>query len=136
MISKCGGFGLKSIQKLVIFIHLKLWVAVARHNFKWLKIKLDNLAGKWLTIITVVVSAQRVDILPLQKTRDVAPVLGSYRATAGDDDPASAQHLPGTAPTLGRRLVLVGYVISQHDFILRAFSCQASQVVAIADIHP
>ena len=24
---------------LLIFSHLKLWVAVARHNFKWLKIK-------------------------------------------------------------------------------------------------
>ena len=27
-------------QICVIFSHLKLWVAVARHNFKWLKIKI------------------------------------------------------------------------------------------------
>ena len=87
-------------------------------------------------MITVVVSAQRVDILPLHKTRDVAPVLRWCRATAGDDDPAQAQHCSCTILTLGQRLVLVGYVISQHDFILRAFPCQASQVVTIADIDP
>ena len=35
-------------QILVIFTHLKLWVAVARHNFKWEEFKLDNVAGKAL----------------------------------------------------------------------------------------
>ena len=25
------------VQMYVIFIHLKLWVAAARHNFKWVK---------------------------------------------------------------------------------------------------
>ena len=30
---------LSKIKKIrVIFTHLKLWVAVARHNFKWFKI--------------------------------------------------------------------------------------------------
>ena len=33
----------------VIFTHLKLWVAVARHSFKWLINKLYNLAGQRLT---------------------------------------------------------------------------------------
>ena len=28
----------------VIVTHLKLWVAIARHNFKWMKNKLFNLA--------------------------------------------------------------------------------------------
>ena len=31
-------FGIELLQILVIFTHLKLWVAVARHNFKWVKI--------------------------------------------------------------------------------------------------
>ena len=29
----------------VIFTHLKLWIAVARHNFMWVKIEYINLAG-------------------------------------------------------------------------------------------
>ena len=33
----------------VIFTHLKLWVAVARHNFKWVKNKMYNLARQRLT---------------------------------------------------------------------------------------
>ena len=33
-------FGFKLISVLVIFPHLKLCVAVARHNFKWVKIKI------------------------------------------------------------------------------------------------
>ena len=31
-------------QIWIIFTHLKLWVAVARHNFKWVKIKQFNFA--------------------------------------------------------------------------------------------
>ena len=30
-------FRLKLLQKWAIFSHLKFWVAVARHNFKWVK---------------------------------------------------------------------------------------------------
>ena len=30
-------FGLKLYIFLVIFTYLKLWIAVARHNFKWVK---------------------------------------------------------------------------------------------------
>ena len=30
--------GLK-LYKQILFTHLKLWVAVARHNFKWVKVK-------------------------------------------------------------------------------------------------
>ena len=32
--------GLKFEQIWVIFTHLKMWVAVANHNFKWVKIKI------------------------------------------------------------------------------------------------
>ena len=32
-------FGLKLSKICTIFIDLKLWVAVARHNFKWVEIK-------------------------------------------------------------------------------------------------
>ena len=35
---------------LVIFTHLKLWVAVARHNFKWVKIVIINVALQGLTL--------------------------------------------------------------------------------------
>ena len=31
-------FLIQSQIKQIVFIHLKLWVAVARHNFKWVKI--------------------------------------------------------------------------------------------------
>ena len=31
-------FGLKFLKIWVIFGHLKLWIAVARRNFKWMKI--------------------------------------------------------------------------------------------------
>ena len=34
-----------------IFTHLKLWVAVASHNFKWVKNKFKNLAGEGLSIV-------------------------------------------------------------------------------------
>ena len=30
----------------VIFVHLKLWIAVARHKFKWLKILINQLIRK------------------------------------------------------------------------------------------
>ena len=30
-------------QEWVILIHLRLWIAVARHNLKWLKIKINEL---------------------------------------------------------------------------------------------
>ena len=40
-----------------IFTHLKLWVAVARHNFKWVKIRIIkfsalsvNAGSKWANI--------------------------------------------------------------------------------------
>ena len=33
-------FGLKIKQMWAIFSHLKLWVAVARHNFKWVEIQI------------------------------------------------------------------------------------------------
>ena len=33
------------------FTHLKLWIASARHNFKWVKFKLNNLAVKGLNRI-------------------------------------------------------------------------------------
>ena len=31
--------------------HLKLWIASARHNFKWVKVPIFNLAGKGLTLV-------------------------------------------------------------------------------------
>ena len=33
-------FIIELVQMWVIFKHLKLWVAVARHNLKWVKIKI------------------------------------------------------------------------------------------------
>ena len=33
-------------QIWVIFTHLKLWIATAIHNFKWVKIKINYLSGK------------------------------------------------------------------------------------------
>ena len=36
-------FTLKLNNYRVIFTHLKLWVAVARHNFKWVKFELFDL---------------------------------------------------------------------------------------------
>ena len=36
-------------QIWIIFTHLKLWIASARHNFKWVKIQIDNLAVKGLS---------------------------------------------------------------------------------------
>ena len=42
-------FGSQIKQISVIFTHLKLWVAVARHNFKWVKIE-KKLAGYGLIL--------------------------------------------------------------------------------------
>ena len=36
------------LQILIIFTHLKLWIASARHNFKWWKFQLNNLGVKGL----------------------------------------------------------------------------------------
>ena len=38
----------KSLQIKLIFSHLKLWIAAARHNFKWLKIYIS-----WLSALRV-----------------------------------------------------------------------------------
>ena len=43
----------------VIFTHLKLWIAVARHNFKLVKITSDNLAGKGLATRAIRVPVTR-----------------------------------------------------------------------------
>ena len=32
-------------QIWIIFTHLKLWIASARHNFKWVKTKIDQFGG-------------------------------------------------------------------------------------------
>ena len=40
-------FGIKLNKYDIIFTHLKLWVAVARHNFKWVKIKIINCYWEW-----------------------------------------------------------------------------------------
>ena len=37
-------FGLKFLQIWVISTHLKLWMAAARHNFKWVEIYIFNVA--------------------------------------------------------------------------------------------
>ena len=34
-------------QIWIIFTHLKLWIASARHNFKWEKKQFKQLGGKW-----------------------------------------------------------------------------------------
>ena len=44
----------KLLQIEVIFSHLKLWIAVARHNFKWLKIKIEHLTQNPMGQATVV----------------------------------------------------------------------------------
>ena len=35
-----------SCQILIIFTHLKLWIASARHNFKWVKIQIELFGGE------------------------------------------------------------------------------------------
>ena len=45
---------LHCFQKWIIFIHLKLWIASARHNFKWVKIQIDNLAVTGLRQVTLI----------------------------------------------------------------------------------
>ena len=41
-------FDLKLLQIWVIFTHLELWVVVARHNYKWVKNDIFNLAPQVL----------------------------------------------------------------------------------------
>ena len=36
-------------QIRIIFTHLKLWIASARHNFKWVKIQIELFGGKELS---------------------------------------------------------------------------------------
>ena len=38
-------------QIWINFTHLKLWIASARHNFKWAKFKLNNLAVKGISFL-------------------------------------------------------------------------------------
>ena len=38
-------------QVWVIFTHLKLWVAVATHNFKWVKMEIPQLSASRVTMI-------------------------------------------------------------------------------------
>ena len=57
-------FGHKLLQFFVIFTHLKWWVAVARHNLKWLKIKIINIyiALLELTAIFVLIKVDQIRI--------------------------------------------------------------------------
>ena len=49
-------------QIWIIFTLLKLWIVSARHNFKWLKFKLNNLAVKGLKIVETYVMLKMVCI--------------------------------------------------------------------------
>ena len=57
---------MSQIQQIwVIFTHLKLWVAIARHNFKWMKNKLGNTAGKGLTVNETTVTPKNLNAFEL-----------------------------------------------------------------------
>ena len=67
-------FGLKLKKKKGNFTHLKLWVAVARHNFKWVKIfiiqfsriRVNYLSLNYTQIWSIAITIQ--DLMELQYT--------------------------------------------------------------------
>ena len=64
-------------QIWIIFTHLKLWVASARHNFKWVKIKLNNLAVKGLSVSYLPLQQQKTRILPYYRSEGPAIVVST-----------------------------------------------------------
>ena len=63
-------YGVKlDVHVLVIFIHLKLWVAVARHNFKWMRIWIVSADGQRVDELTSISRRIAMTAITIERER-------------------------------------------------------------------